>query len=596
MNKNDKKNINDNKNKSSQSQSASFFKEMGEFIRPYAGKFALSVAISLAGVICSMLTYLNAGKLAGLIFDGQRQSSALLPVAAAIICFKILNAILLNISTWVSHSATFNVLTDIRKALVDKMLRLPLGYFEQNGSGRLKTLVVDRVESVEKTLAHILPEVSANAAAPIIMIIWAFFIDWRVALCMIIWFILGLCLSSGMMKDYEARFESYNIAEKNMNQAIVDYVGGIEVIKNFNRGDSSYEKFASAIKGHTENALGWQKDTQVFMTMTLAVTPFSVFPVLISGLIFVNGGSLEMSKLFLLILISLGIYGPLSKVINYTDSIASMGAVAKEIREVLDAPELERNPEGPKAESAEISFKNVSFAYGDENALEDISFDIKPGSIFALVGESGSGKSTIGKLLAGFWDKGSGEILIGGRDIAEYSFEELNRLIAYVDQDTWLFSGSIMDNIRIGNPDASGEEVIAAAKAAGCHEFISKLPQGYDTDAGSGGNRLSGGERQRIAIVRAMLKNAPVMILDEATASSDPDNESAIQEALSVSAKGKTLLVIAHRLKTVVDADCIAYVKGGKIIAMGTHNELMAGCPDYKATWDAMADEEVLWS
>ena len=332
------------------------------------------------------------------------------------------------------------------------------------------------------------------------------------------------------MKDYEERFKSYTNAEKNMNQAIVEYVGGIEVIKNFNRTASSFHRLEDAVIEHRKNSLSWQKDTLLYSTLTLSVAPFSVFPVLISGFLFVSGGSLELSSLFLLILLALGVFSPVYKAMSYMDSFASMGTVAQEIREILDSKELVRGSEKISG-APDIRLEHVSFSYLEESpaALNDVSLHVQSGTMLALVGASGSGKSTIAKLMVGYWDKQAGRIDIGGRDINEYAQDELNKLIAYVDQETFLYNTSIMENIRVGRRDATDEEIIEAAKAAGCDDFIRALPEGYQTQAGRAGEMLSGGERQRIAIVRAMIKNAPIMIMDEATSSADPENEAAIQ-------------------------------------------------------------------
>ena len=317
----------------------------------------------------------------------------------------------------------------------------------------------------------------------------------------------------------------------------------------------------------------------------MAIAPFSIFPVLIGGVIFYNNGTLSSGTFFMMILLSMGIFRPLMQAMSYFDQLAQMGTNAKEIRDILDEPELKRG--NMEISSAEITLSDVNFSYSDEKtpAANHISLRVPVGTMLALVGPSGSGKSTVAKLIAGYWDADSGKVLIGGRDISQISQQSLNKNIAYVDQDTFLFDISIMNNIRMGNPSASDEDVVNAAKEAGCDEFIRALPQGYNTLAGTAGGRLSGGERQRIAIARAMMKNAPIMILDEATASSDPENEASIQEALSAATKGKTLVVIAHRLSTVMNAEQIAYVKNGRIEAVGTHDELLKVCPDYEAQW-----------
>ena len=577
-----------------QTGSASFFQALGGFMKPYSGKYAASVVVSLLSVAANLAAYGFVGIIAGKLFSANcRWEAVLVPAAAAVIC-KILHAVLMNASTWISHRAAYLTLRDIRSAVTAKLMRLPVGYFEESGSGRLKTLLVDHVEGMEKTLAHMLPEMTANLLGPLALIVWMFLIDWRLALCALLWVILGFLVTFGMMKGYEEKHAGQIAAMKGMNQAVVEYVGGIEVIKNFGRADECYQRYGDAVYGHAAYNVNWQKETQIFSSLGMAIAPFSLFPVLIAGLIFYGNHTLEAGTLFLMVLLTFGIFGPLMNAMAYFDQLAAMGTNAKEIRDVLDAPELKRGGgTRPAGSDPGVVFSNVTFSYdaGSGPALKGISLQVPAGTMIALVGPSGSGKSTIAKLLAGYWDADSGEIFIGGRPISAYSQEELNRQIAYVDQETFLFDESIMENIRMGRPAAADDEVVEAAKRAGCDQFIRALPQGYYTSAGMAGGKLSGGERQRIAIARAMMKDAPVMILDEATASSDPENEASIQEALSEAAKGKTLIVVAHRLSTVTGAEQIAFVKDGRIENVGTHSELLRNCPEYAAMW-ALSEEE----
>ena len=566
----------------------SFFGELGCYMKPYNGKYVFSILLSILSVGTGIGAYGFMGIIAGELFKDNPQWETVLPLAAGAVICKILHGVLLNISTWVSHKAAYFTLRDIRTAVSEKMMRLPMGYFEEKGSGRLKTMMVDNIETMEKTLAHMLPEMTADLLGPLACMVWIFFIDWRLALCVVIWIIAGFSVTGGMMKGYEEKYAGQIRAFKGMNQAVVEYVNGIEVIKTFGRSDECYRKYEDAVYGHASYNTKWQKETQVYSSLGMAIAPFSIFPVLIAGLIFYGNGTLEPGKLFLVILLTFGIFQPLMNAMTYFDQLAGMGTNAKEIKDVIDYPELKRgNGKGNSDNS--ITFEHVGFTYneGEEKVLKDISFMVPGGTMFALAGPSGSGKSTIAKLLAGYWDVTEGKIKIGNREISSYSQEELNRRIAFVDQDTFLFDKSIMENIRMGNPEASDEEVIEAAVKAGCHEFIMELPDGYNTSAGTAGNRLSGGEKQRVAIARAMMKNAPVMILDEATASSDPENEASIQKALSAAARGKTLIVIAHRLTTIMNADRIAYVRDGEITASGTHEELLRNCNDYRMMWNA---------
>ena len=569
----------------SDNKQPSFFGELGGFMKPYGTQYGLSVAVSVAAVASGLAAYAFAGIIAGKLFSGNAEIRSLMIYAALVAVCKILNGVLINASTWISHHAAYNTLSDIRKALIEKLVRLPMGYFEENGSGRLKAMLTDHIEGMERTLAHMLPELTANLLAPAAMMIWSFFIDWRLALCILIWIIIGFSATGGMMKNYPEKYAGQISAMKSMNQAVTEYVGGIEVIKNFGRADECYGKFKEAVYGHAEYNINWQKETQIYSSLGMAIAPFSVFPVLIAGVIFYNNGTLAPETLFMMILLSMGIFRPLMQAMSYFDQLAQMGTNAKEIKDILDHSELKRG--NGKISGADIELSDVTFSYSGEKepAADNISLKVPSGTMLALVGPSGSGKSTVAKLIAGYWDVDGGNIFIGGKSISEISQQSLNKNIAYVDQDTFLFDTSIMENIRMGDPSASDDEVIEAAKAAGCDDFIRALPQGYMTTAGAAGGRLSGGERQRIAIARAMMKNAPIMILDEATASSDPENEASIQTALSAAAKGRTLVVIAHRLSTVMNAEQIAYVKNGRIEAVGTHAELLEKCPDYAKQW-----------
>ena len=578
---------NQKKEKKQEAQSADFFQELGCFLKPYQGKYALSIFISILSVGAGILAYALVGRITAVLFSEAPAFNQILGFALGAAVCKLLNAILLNASTWISHKAAYHTLKDIRNALSQKLMKLPMGYFEVNGTGRLKVMLVDHVESMEKTLAHMLPELTANLLGPVCCIIYMFVVDWRLALCAILWIVAGFSVTSGMMKGYEEKYAGQIKALKTMNQAVVEFVNGIEVIKNFGRADECYEKYRDAVYGHASYNVNWVKETQKFTSLGMAIAPFTLFPVLIAGLIFYSHGTLAPGTLLLMLLLTFGIFGPLMNASQYFDQLAGMGTMAKEIKDVLDYPELQRAGTA-KPEDSSLSFENVTFSYGksSKNALENISFSVPQGTMLALTGPSGSGKSTIAKLIAGFWDAGAGTVKIGGHPISQYSQEDLNKLIAYVDQETFLFDDTILNNIRLGRPEATEEEVMECAARAGCDSFIRGLPDGYETTAGIAGTRLSGGEKQRIAIARAMMKDAPILILDEATASSDPENEASIQKALSAAVRNKTLIVVAHRLATIVNAQQIAFVNDGKIQALGTHRELLNSCRDYRNMWE----------
>ena len=558
-----------------------FFKEMDCFIKPYRKKYILSVILSMISVLCELLSYAFVGILAGNIFNGINDNRNISVLILAVLC-KIASVILLNISTLISHKAAYLTLKDLRYAICDKFVKLPMGYFDKNSSGRLKTVLVDRVEDIEKTLAHLLPEMTANLCIPVLMIIWMLVINVWLTGIILGWIILGLSIGMAMMIGYKEKYEGQVQAGKNMNQSVVEYVKGIEVIKTFNRGDNSYLKYKNAVTRHAEYSINWMKSSQIYASLSYSIAPVSIFPTIVIGLTLLNNGSITGQGLFIFMLIALGILKPILKASGYVDGLAQMGTVAKEIKEILDYPEIKRSEKSvvEKDISCDISFSNLQFSYGGtKNDIEVDNLEIKNKTMTAIIGNSGSGKSTLMKLLAGFWDFEKGDIRIGNISIKDLSMKELNSLISYVDQNTFLFNDSIMENIRVGNKGASNEEVIEAAQKAGCHDFITELPEKYDTIAGE---RLSGGERQRIAIARAILKNSPIIILDEATSSTDVENEEKVQEALLEFTKDKTLIVITHKINTVVNADKIVYMENGKILCDGTYEELMRDCSAYR--------------
>lgn len=562
-----------------------FFKAMESFIKPYKKSYILSVLLSMMSVLCELLSYAFIGMLAGNIFKGLHGNSSLYALFLALIC-KISGVLFSNISTLISHKAAYLSLRDLRYAICDKFIRLPMGYFDRNPSGTLKTILVDRVEDIEKTLAHLLPEMTANLLIPMAMIIWMLVINVTLTGIIFLWIVFGLSIGMLMMIGYKKKYEGQVQAQKNMNQAVIEYVKGIEVIKTFHLEDRSYKKYKNAVSRHAEYAINWMKNSQLYASLSYSIAPVSIFPTVIVGLIFLNKGSLTEQSFFLFMMVSLGIFKPIVKASSYVDQLAQMGTVAEEIKGILDYPELKRNENANlnRKIAYDISFKNIQFSYnGTKNDVDDVNLKIKEKTMTAIIGTSGSGKSTLMKLLAGFWDFEKGDIRIGNISIKDLSMNDLNALISYVDQNTFLFDDSILENIKVGKKAATNDEVIEAAKRAGCHDFIVALPNGYETIAG---DRLSGGERQRIAIARAILKNAPIIILDEATASTDIENEEKIQEALLEFTKDKTLIVITHKIKTVINADKIVYMGNGKIICDGKHEELIKNCSEYRRLYE----------
>ena len=573
------------KNKNEQSTASSLLR----FAGPYKGRYVLSICLSVLGVASGLVPYYAAAQmLIGLIGTERNFSFYILwgIVAGVGYLAKSTFAIL---STSISHTATFLALRDIRKQIVDKFSRMPMGTLLNTPSGQLKDTLVDRVEGLETPLAHLLPEMSANVLVPVFIVIYLFVLDWRMALISLITIPVGMAFMATILKTYPQQYEGSVKINQRMNNAVVEYVNGIEVIKAFNQSAASYGKYSDAVRDNADYFYKWMKSCQWAMASYNAICPAVLITVLPAGVLFYAGGSITAANLITIIILSLGIVGPLIAASNFADSLGMVGTVVNEIAVLLDGPELVRPTQPVTLNSQEIQLNDVSFSYNadGDNALQHINLTIEPGTVTALVGPSGSGKSTITKLIAGFWDVGAGSITLDGKDLRTISQKQLADQIAYVSQDNYLFDDTIRENIRMGRLSASDTEVEEAAKAAGCDAFIRSLENGYDTNVGGAGGHLSGGERQRIAIARAMLKNAPIVILDEATAYIDPENEAVVQQAVSKLVAGKTLIIIAHRLSTITDSDRIVVMKDGSISDIGTHEELLNRSALYKEMWQA---------
>ena len=496
--------------------------------------------------------------------------------------------LLYNLALSMSHKATFSVLKTIRQKILEKLPRLPLGTVMDMQSGKMKQIIVDQVDGMETTLAHLFPEMTANIAGPVLILIYLFVLDWRMALLSLVTIPIGFAFMMSVMGSYQKKYEGAVRTTMEMNGTIVEYIGGIEVIKAFNQGKSSYAKFSDRVMANASYYYHWMKSCLFGTSMGYAVVPATLVTVLPVGWLFYQNGSLSADTFITAVILSLGIAGPLMAAMNFVDTLAQVGTTVEAVEELLGAEEQQHGNREASIPNTDIALTHVSFGYHeDKEILKDVSLSIPAGSMTALVGPSGSGKSTIAKLIAGFWDVKSGSVSIGGVDEKEIPLKQLYDKVAFVSQENYLFDESVRENIRMGRPSAADREVEAAAKAAGCDSFIRGLENGYDTRVGSGGAHLSGGERQRIAIARAMLKDAPVVILDEATAYIDPENEAVIQKAIGKLVRGKTVIVIAHRLSTIRDADKIVVVKDGRIEAEGTHEDLRRNCPLYESMWQA---------
>lgn len=547
-----------------------------------------SVILAILGVAASFVPYLIIADMVRELLAGNRDFNYYLKAVILMGVCWILRVTLHSVSTTLSHVATFNVLGGIRKQLCKKLSTIPLGSVLDDNSGSYKNIIVERVDSMETTLAHIVPEFTSNILLPIVMFIYLLTLDWRVGLSNLIPAIIGVGFAAVMMAKSQGEFEVTVQKTKYLNDTAVEYINGIEVIKAFGKTGSSYEKFVVAAKEGADCFIKWMRKCIWWQAGSISFMPATFLGVLPVGLILVKGGSLTPENFITCVILSAGLISPLVIAFSYMDDIMKMKTIFGEVTEIIERKDMVRPATlSKKPVGSDIELKGVKFSYKDKEILHGIDMEIKQGEVNAFVGPSGSGKSTIARLIDSLWDVDEGSITYGGVDIRELPLDYYTGQIAYVAQDNYLFDMTIMENIRLGKKGATDEEVINAAKASGCHNFILGLENGYDTVVGGAGGHLSGGERQRICIARAMLKNAPVVILDEATAYTDPENEALVQASVAKLVQGKTLIVIAHRLSTIQDADKIFVINDGDIEASGTHTELLGSSILYRKMWEA---------
>ncbi|GMQ56305.1 ABC transporter ATP-binding protein [Vallitalea sediminicola] len=550
-------------------------------------KMVVSVLLAIAGVGFGIIPYFAVSKLINRLFENNYTWTYIGYIAFIALIGYFGKVIFSTMSTVLSHRSAFLILKNIRQEITEKLSKVPMGYILDTPSGKFKTVIVDTVEKIELPLAHMIPELTSNLLIPICLSIYFFTLDWRLALIALATIPIGLICYMGMMKDYETRYARVLKAGKNMDGAIVEYINGIEVIKMFNQSARSYKKYIDAVEENSKSKSEWFKKTNGYYIIAICIMPTSLIGVLPLGTYLYMNGSITIPVLITCIILSMSLIKPLIQALEYTDSLAMVDSTVKEIADILKVKEMKRPECRKETKNSTITFDEVSFAYDEVQVLKDVSFSTIPSGITAIVGPSGSGKSTIAKLIASFWEANEGSIKLGGIDVKELPLTQIMDTIAYVSQDNFLFNLSIKENIRLGNKNATDKEVEMAAKKASAHDFIMTLTHGYDTNVGDAGGKLSGGERQRIAIARAILKDAPIVLLDEATAFTDPENENRIQNSINQLIKSKTLIVIAHRLSTIVNADQIIVMNNGQVEGCGNHISLLKNCELYKDLWEA---------
>ncbi|MBQ8490014.1 MAG: ABC transporter ATP-binding protein [Pseudobutyrivibrio sp.] len=486
-----------------------------------------------------------------------------------------------------SHISAYNTLKNLRIALQGRLENQPLGNIQEIGSGRIKKVFTDDIDQIELLLAHAIPEGIANIVIPILVVIIMFVVDFRLGLMTLVPIFAGIVAMGMMMKQGYSKMNAYYEAAAVMNNTIIEYVNGMEVVKVFNKDGESYKKFGDTVKRYRDFTIDWFKCCWPWMAAYTSILPCMALLILPIGSMMVLSGTLTLNKLVLELCMSFSVGPALLKALNFAGKIPQLDYKIEELEKLLEHEALKQGNNSFTGSTKDISFDNIHFSYKDEEVLHGVNLNLKQGETTALVGESGSGKSTLAKLLVHYYDLDNGKISIGGQDITDMRLEALNNLVAYVAQEQFLFNTSIYENILIGNPKASKEEVMIAAKRAQCEDFINRLKEGIYTNVGDGGKTLSGGERQRVALARAILKDAPIIVLDEATAFMDPENEEKMNAALDEIVKDKTVLVIAHRLSTIKNADKICVMKDGNLISEGHHEELLDTSDEYKKLWEA---------
>lgn len=564
-------------------------RQLFAFVGERNSKMRISILLAVLGEMFGIVPFLMVALLADELYRGTTTIQRVLFFSGIAAICQLIKMLLTWRSSLMSHKISFTILKNIREAITDRMAKVPMGVMLETPTGTFKNLIVDNVAKLEDSMAHFMPELPSNIAAPLCSILLIFILDWRMGLASLITIPLGILFFAAMMRGYGPRMENYMRSANDMNSSLVEYVSGIQVIKAFNRSASSYGKYSKSVNYFHDSTMEWWSQCWFWNAAARAVLPSTLLGTLPVGAWLYMEGTLSLPVFLISLVVPLGFVAPLMKVSEAMEQVSMIKGNLEQVTAFLKTPELVRPSEPVSLGERTYQFEDVHFGYIETEILHGISFQTKPGTMTAIVGPSGSGKSTIAKLMAGFWDVTSGSVRFGGQDIRQIPFEQLMGEISYVAQDNFLFDKSIRENIRMGNPSATNAEVEAVAKAANCHDFIMQLEQGYDTLAGDAGDRLSGGERQRITIARAMLKPSSVVILDEATAYADPENEALIQQAISKLVAGKTLIVVAHRLNTIRNADQILVVANGNIAGRGTQEELLRECPIYQKMWQDYA-------
>lgn len=580
------------------------FKKVFEYAGPHKKGIYAATSIMLISVLMGVVPFVLAYQIIAPLVTGEPIEATYITarIGGILVCL-LLQAVLNGIGLDMSHKAAYNTLLRLRIALQKRFEALPLGTIQDKGTGTIKKLFVDDVDSLELLMAHSLPEGIANLMVPLAVYIAMFCVDWKLALMSLASVPLSVVAMMTMYSVGMKQMGPYYMAGQKMNNTIIEYINGMEVVKVFNKDADSYERFRKDVSDYRDYTLAWYKASWPWMSLYSCLLPCTIILTLPLGGWFAYTGLSTLPNLILTLCLSISIGLPLLKAMGFLPTMPQLNYKISALEQMLDAAPLVQGDKDFQGKNYTITYQNVTFGYQSSQpgpdgkpvvsvntVINDVSFTAAAGKKTALVGESGSGKSTLAKLLIHYYDPQEGSISIGGQKLSDMSLSALNSQISYVAQDQYLFNTSLLENIRMGKLDATDEEVIAAAKKAQCMEFLDKLPQGIKSMAGDAGKMLSGGQRQRIALARAILKDAPIVVLDEATAYADPENEEKMEAAIAELVKGKTLIVIAHKLPAIMNADQICVMAHGSLVATGKHEELLRSCKEYQKLWKAAQD------
>jgi ATP-binding cassette subfamily B protein IrtA len=564
------------------------FSDLLRLIRPERNKLLLAGLLAIVSVVLGLVPFVLLYWLTLKLFAGRIEPGTVWTIAWIAAIAVILRFVFFGASLLVSHAAAFAFLYHLRVQLVRVLGSLPLGFFSHHTTGEIKKVMNEDVEQIELFVAHQIPDLVAAAALPVLTAAYLFAVDWRMTLAALAVFPFAMLAQTWMMRGTQQRWQEYHDLLEKMNATILEYTRGMAVIKAFNQTTESFARFADTVRAHRDYTARLTALSALPYTLYSILIASNLFVLLPVGLWFHLHGSLDLPTLVLFLFLGIGITVPCQRLLFFFGQLMRLSEGARRVMRILTHPPLLEPQHESHPRGHTVEFRCVNFSYGNgEAALRDVSFVAREGSVTALVGPSGAGKTTVARLIARFWDVTQGEVLIGDVNVKALSFDRLMEHVAFVFQDVFLFDDTVVNNIRMGRSDAMEEEVIAAAQAARCHEFVMALPHGYQTVIGERGARISGGEKQRLSIARAILKNAPILVLDEATAFADPYTESQIQAALAVLCRGKTVIVIAHRLSTITGADQIVVFDEGRVVAQGRHEDLLVTSEVYRRLWDA---------